>query len=534
MSDFPEPRRSLIAQAAVAAVLIAAVSAPALDLAVNGEDPESVLRELRKPAPRPALSLDPKALAEFPGHFDLWFQDAFGLRDVLIRSHNRLAVFGFGLSPVRTLLIGEKEWVFHVEQKAMETFRGAEPFEIWEMEHWQRCLELRRDFVVSQGGVFVVSFVPSKLEVYHELIPKRFTRLGPSRRVQLLEHLKEHSDLRIVDLLPALTAEKELDRPDRHVYYPHGVHWTDSGAAAASRVLLGALEGTPFEMTPLGRDAFETQYDHPHQDSWARRLHLEGEIVDQETGLDRIGGWKATKKRSGRRDYRKDRHFKQDDQSLPTAALFHDSMGPWLLPFLGEHFSRIDGLRRLNFSPRVLTELQPDVVFEVYSERQLATRWPVVPALSIQERLGRAFDASSDVRLLVDVTEDLELEPRLNEAALHRAEETLEIVVETGKHALMIPSFDASFPTAANEFLLLKLDFESAGKSQVDAAFKTSPTDTFDGVRSYSVEGRKGRHVVYIPMSNPRMLGEGLLLRLGTTPGRYVLHHLEIRAVRDE
>lgn len=509
------------------------MSAPAVHLALNGPDVESVRRELRNPAPLPPLSIDPKVLGAFPGGFDLWFQDAFGLRDFLIRTHNRIAVFGLGISPVETLLIGHKRWVFHLDKRAMESFRGLEPFEPWELEQWQRCLELRRDFVTSEGGVFVVSFVPSKLEVYAELIPEHFTRVGPTRRAQLLEHLRKHSDLRVVDLLPALTAEKELDRPDRHAYYPHGVHWTDSGAAAAHRELIKSLAGTPFASKALGRDAFETLAQASHRDSWARRLHLEGELVDQETGLRRIGGWKAKRASSKRSEYRKDRNFTQENSSLPTAALFHDSMGPSLLPFLGEHFSRTDGLRRLFFSPKALSELRPDVVFEVYSERQLATRWPIVPALALQDRLRGAFESSNDVRLLADVTQDLHLEPSLSGAKLSRTDGALEIAVESGGYALVVPSFDATMSTSTHEFLLLKLDLESTGDSQLDLAYKLAPDDLFDPVRSYAVEGQEGRNVLYVPLSNPRMLGEDLLLRVGRTRGRYVLHHMEIRAVTD-
>ena len=534
MDDFPEPPRSLFAQTAVVLGLVVGIAAPGIDLALHGPDVESVQRELRNPAPLPELSLDPEALAEFPRNFDLWFRDAFGLREVLIRAHNRIAVFGFGLSPVDTLLIGKKDWVFHIVQEAIQTFRGTDPFETWELQHWQRCLELRRDFVASQGGVFVVSFVPSKLEVYSELIPERFTRLGPTRRVQLLEHLRLNSDIRIVDLLPALLAEKELDRPDRHVYYPHGIHWTDAGAGAASRELIGALAGTPWATKPLGRDAFQTLYGEAHQDSWAGKLHLEGEIVDHETSLERMGGWRATKGKRPHGEYRKDRSFTQSGSSLPTAALFHDSMGPWLHPFLAEHFSRFDGLRRLYFTPRILRELQPDFVFEVFSERQLTTRWPIVPAMTIQDELGGAFEASRDVRLLADVTKDLELDTLLNAAVLSRVDGALEIAVETGGNALAIPPFDASFDESEGEFLLLKLDLEGTGESQLDAVYKTAADDPFDAIRSYAVEGEKGRHVLYIPLSNPRMLGSELYLRVGRTPGRYVLHHLEIRAVAAE
>ena len=40
MGEFPEPRRSLLAQAVAIAVLLSAVVAPGADLAINGIDTE--------------------------------------------------------------------------------------------------------------------------------------------------------------------------------------------------------------------------------------------------------------------------------------------------------------------------------------------------------------------------------------------------------------------------------------------------------------------------------------------------------------
>jgi hypothetical protein len=533
MDRFPEPRRSLLAQAVAAAVLLAAVVAPGADLAIHGADTESVKRERRNPAPFPKLGLSRTALVSFPRGFDRWFQDAFGLRDVLIRMHNRAAIFGLGISPIETLLVGDEGWIFHLEQKAMETFRGLEPFEEWELQQWKRCLELRRDVVRSQGGEFVVAHVPSKLEVYDDHVPARFKRVGSTRRVQLLEYLSEHSDLNVVDLLPALQAETRLDRPDRHAYFPHGVHWTDSGAAAASRQLIGSLGDGPFHLKPLSPEVFEPKYGVEHLDSWARRLHLEGEIVANETALQRVGGWRSHRNAPRDPAYRRDRNFTQDDASLPTAVLFHDSMGAWLIRFLAEHFSRIDGLRRIHFTPLILDELRADIVFEVFSERQLAMRWPTIPALAFQDGLSRAFESSDDVRLRLDPAHDLKLEPGLDQATLHRVEGALEIEVEASANALAIPSFDASMPTTVGEFLVLKLDLESPGEGQIDVSYKLAPDDPLDVLRSYALEGQEGRHVLYIPLSNPRMIGTDVLLRVGHRPGRYVLRHAEIRAVRE-
>ncbi len=534
MDEFPEPRRTLLAHGAVIAGLLVAISAPAADLAINGADVDSVKRERRSPAPFPSLGFSASALSAFPRGFDRWFQDAFGLRDVLIRMHNRIAVFSLGSSPIDTLLIGKDGWIFHLEQKAMESFRGLEPFEDWELEHWRRVLELRRDFVESLGAEYVVTHLPSKLEVYDHLVPERFVRVGPSRRAQLLAHMREHSNVRMVDVLPALKAEVAFDRPDRHVYYPHGVHWTDSGAAAAYRVLIDSLDDTPLSTDPLGREAFETLSDVGHRDSWAGRLHLEGEIKDQESGLRRIGGWRAEMKREKHARFRRDRHYLQPESSLPTAVLLHDSMGPWILPFMAEHFSRLEGVRRLYFPPEVLAEIKPDVVFDAIGERPLATRWPVGPTLAIQDRLERAFEKATDVRLLVDLNRELHLEPGMEQAVLSRLDGALEIAVEAGGNAVALPPFDATMPKSAGEFLLLKLDIEEPGESQIDVNYRFAVDGPVDVLNSYTVEGQQGRNVVYIPLSNPRMVGTGVLLRVGRTRGRYVLRHVEIRAVTDE
>src|SRR5258705_14011622 len=86
------------------ALLLAAICAPTLDQLLRPASVRSVQVEFREPAPRPVLALERAPLLAYPGQFNQWYGDSFGLRDKLIRWHNLLYWFRLGLSPTDQLV----------------------------------------------------------------------------------------------------------------------------------------------------------------------------------------------------------------------------------------------------------------------------------------------------------------------------------------------------------------------------------------------------------------------------------------------
>ena len=71
--------------------------------------------------------------------------------------------------------------------------------------------------------------------------------------------MSEHSDVRLLDIAPAIVAAKPEDGTGdttfRDLYSPHGVHWTPIGALAACAQIAGYLaehHGAPPQHAPQG------------------------------------------------------------------------------------------------------------------------------------------------------------------------------------------------------------------------------------------------------------------------------------------
>lgn len=343
--------------------------APLGDQILRPADERSALVELRKPHPAPTLDWSLRSLRAFPGDFERWYADCFGLRDRFIRAHNALAIWGLHDSPASNMVLGEDRWIFYRGNLSMETHRGTAPLRPEELERWREMLEERRDFLAARGIAFLYVIVPNKSEVYPERLPAAYDVIGPSRRAQFFEHMAAHSDVAVVDLLPALLEEKAFDHERDHVYFPLGTHWGSRGAWAGYRVIAQRLRSWFPEMQPWSRHEFIAVRGHDSGDSWAWRLYLSDVLKQEFEVFVPIHGFSSGKTVHPSRDAR-DSLFVHEDETLPIALVFHDSYGPTILPYLAQHFSQLIAYQwGGGFQKELVERHRPDVVIQIYSER---------------------------------------------------------------------------------------------------------------------------------------------------------------------
>ena len=513
------------------ALLFAGLVASPLVLAMGGVK-DSAKKEYRRSNPFPAISWSAEDLDRFPSGFDAWYQDIFGLRTELITAFNWSSAAGLRESPTDRFVIGKDKWIFHDESGAVDTFRGVLPFSRSELEQWRAALEQRSRWLASQGSTFLYAPIPSKLEVYPEQLPEHIKRIGQSRRAQLLEHLAQHSFVQTLDLLPALIEAKSTDGPGRHVYFPYGVHWTDLGARAAAEAISARLRELDVPAGPSGTlDDYKIVAAKNAIDSLAPRLHLEEYFTERECSLKPRVKEDARRAKWKEKLHREDSYWKGKDKSLPTAAVYHDSFGIWVLSFLAQSFRETHGLRHVYFEPALLADLKPDVVIQLQTERLLVAQVPMLLSGMGDEEFAAAFAASEDVRLEVAMDQPLEFLVPFDDGTVSVGSgpggPQLEIETLPGAAVLLTPTFD---PKTEDRCLVLRLDVETPKSSKPELFFKTEADREYGATRSYPFELRAGRHVYFVPLSYRKMQGE-LGLRLGVQPGEFILRDLDIRAV---
>jgi hypothetical protein len=352
---------------------LVAVSLPLGLLLLRGEGtPAWENRRLAELPPRPSSAREvyhlPRMLAEY-------FKDHFALRAELIRWQARAKVGWLRSSSSPEVILGREGWLFHVGEGEVEMFTGAMRFTSEGLEYWRRFLEATRDWAGRRGASFVVTFVPEKQTVYPELMPDGLTRArGASRQDQLIEHLKTRSDLRLVDLRPALAEAKAGGR----IYHRTDTHWNELGVFAAYTALGSELARQSGAAAPLPASEFEAAPD-TYSGDLAGMLGLQGVLKEERP---RLKPRRAARARFEGECGDAGRCASEvDDASLPRLLMYRDSASSYLIPLLAEHFSR--GVyvwdRQWKFSAELIERERPDVLVLEMVERRLMEAPPAAP-----------------------------------------------------------------------------------------------------------------------------------------------------------
>lgn len=369
METEPRPYRPAVEWLLIA-LFAAALVAPTIAESMKSEAQREaeIEHEWRRPAPFPALTARRADLVAFPEAYERWLNDHFGFRTTLIRWHNALRMFGLHTDPNERVTMGPWGWLFIGSPQYVGYHRAIEPFTTAELEEWREALEARRDFCAAHGAKYLFFLAPSKSTIYPEEMPERYARVGEETRAdQLYEYMREHSDVPMLDLRPALLAAKEHEV----LYYPLGSHWNDRGAFVAYTAILEALQPWFDRMEPRPRSAFRERPAPDQGDSWAGKLHL-GDLLRQESiQLEPIQNVPLPR---GKYPDLQGNHFFVQTQNewRPRMVMFRDSMASALVDLLAPHFSRSAFFwdRRM-VRPYVERE-HPDLVLQELVERDLS------------------------------------------------------------------------------------------------------------------------------------------------------------------
>jgi len=380
-------------------LFLGALAAPWADLLVRPDERRSPLnREHRQPSPRPALPRDARALHKFPAAFESWFEDSFGLRDILLRWHSRQSLGLLGVSPTPAVLLGKQGWYFFTGDRSVEAWRGRLPFGEPQLELWRKGLEARRDLLRAEGIDYLFVIAPNKETIYPDFMPDGLERVGPTRLEQFVAHLSSRSDLPFLDLRDALREARAQDTPQSHLYFEEGTHWNARGCLVAYQAILGRLAERHPELEPLpAREWRLVEFDGPG-DSWASNMYI-GDLSERR-GSEYVRQPQRRRARQlnpgleGRFGAGRRLLLGTEDPQLPRVLLLSDSFGPFVEWLLAENCSRLYSRWTYDFDPVEVLEFAPRVVVELWVERALVFRDPKVlgpkPGLKPEEEFARA------------------------------------------------------------------------------------------------------------------------------------------------
>jgi hypothetical protein len=371
------PARHPLRDAALVAGFVLALAVP-LVLTLLRPAPETMRFENRRPDPWPPLA-QVASLRTFATAVERAFADRLAGRGTLVAVHHAGKALLFGVSPVRTIMIGRDGWYYWLGEdgRSLDRFhRTTLPFADADIAALVAELERRRAFLAARGIGFVVVAVPEKYTIYPEHLPAWLRRGERTPLDRAVDAIVRAGRIRFVDLREPLAQAKARDR----VYYRTDSHWNLAGASVGYGEIMRAVTA---ELPPDKRRAVvpapRPPYD-PARDRFAgdlvHMLAIPGRV--QEEDFVPFGKLAATANercaqrvdRGGtRQPPRQD--YACTDASRPRLLMLHDSMGLPMIPLVAENFSHAVFVTTQELDPALLDEVAPDVVIQEFVERGL-------------------------------------------------------------------------------------------------------------------------------------------------------------------
>jgi hypothetical protein len=353
---------------------------PTADKLLNLDRAQS-MNENRPYAKFPKYQATLDGTRKFLSGLEAYFNDSFGFRRQLVRWERQLRWDLFHDTRGATVLKGKGDWLFFSDGRTVDDISGALPFSAVDLENWRTLLSGRRDWLKARGIAYLLVVPPDKQSVYPEELPSwLLARAGPARRLdQFFAYMRDHSDVPVLDLRPALAEAKTHGE----IYLHTDTHWNDRGAFAAYRRIMEELGALGLPAKALGAESFDETLSNQPGGDLVRLLGREGLVIEKDAP---ILSPKPPMPEIAQRPYLgmpgkkwlpiTEPVFSENPDAKMKALVFRDSFSGYLIKFFGYHFSRIVYLWQQNWDKPLIEREKPDVVMDVILERFLIYRNP--------------------------------------------------------------------------------------------------------------------------------------------------------------
>ena len=296
------------------------------------------------------------SLGEFAEGWERYAVDNFGFRPYLIRWNSILKLTFLGVSPVPSVILGKDSWLFYhsealADGNTINDFRGTIPLSQAELVRLQRQLEANQRAFAARNIAYLVAIVPNKSTIYSEYLPDSIRTFRSTTRLdQLVDHMRRHSQVKILDLRDALFRAKS----EHPVYWKTDSHWNSYGAYIGYVEIMRQLSAylPALAPAPIAADAVKTERA-PTGGDLAHMLFLQDAMAEEN-----------------------DTRFNLDNAPNPLqmgSLIFrHDSFGDGLYPYLHRSFKELANIAP--FAPyrfEAIFEKHPEAVLHVFAERYI-------------------------------------------------------------------------------------------------------------------------------------------------------------------
>ena len=481
----------------------------------------------------PPLSWSYKQIAEFPGKFEEYYNDHFGLRDSLVFYQQLFSFKLFNVSSSDFVTVGRDEWLFFNGDGAMHAFMGLMPLSSVYLQSCRWTLQDRRDWLAEQGIKYLFLPVPNKESIYPEFLPRRIQRrAGKSLYDQIISSLEEQPGFaEYLDLKKTFLEKKH----DKQLYFRTDSHWNYNGAFVAYRDIVSGLTLQGIPVAPLSAQDLNWRTTDFSGDLTVllhmyNTLHEVAPLVEVEhpcpSAPHRAAAPVAAA--AGLAGFADDpRHFVMVQgcvDSKSTVLVIHDSFGEFLKPFLSNSFAKVFYVKRgLSEIKDFIEWARPDVIIDQRVERNLLLA--LAPDRAIETvLLKKRFPQSDNLVFRLDRRSTEEDFTHLPTVAVEQRADGLLIKSEE-QYPFLSFTYDPG-PGAAP--LMVRMSLTSSQETQWLLYYATEEFSDFLPAHTISMPVQKGYNEFFFRLPYPGTAGK-LQFHPGVAPGEYVLHSFSIK-----
>ena len=511
-------------------LFLIAISLPGMLLILQYEA-DTHLDEKRTLAPLPKMPFKLNEFASFPGKFEKYFNDHFGLRALFVRIHNRLTSQLLNLSQ-NQVTVGSNGWLYLT--RATVDNADYTPFSEVELRTWKESLETKRDWLTEQGIPYLFVIGANKTAIYPEYFPGYESNgAAQTRQDQLIAYLKINSDIDLVDVRPALLEARKKNR----LFLKTDSHLNTFGAYIAYREIISAIGNSldkEIKPSPIGR--FRIEYENGTGGNLANMLGLQVDYEEEYVRFNRKEGDEAPKLKILEGDDLDQANIASPwvwgvtfangkDLDAPKALFFGDSYIVELFSFLRDHFSHSSFAVANAIDSKFIFNENPDIVVQELIEFKLAMP-PENDSYDIMEFHSRRFFNIAD-KLIMKNADELRNEVNLVRGLSWTKGQLASTLKSTGRKALaLLPAVEAQ----DNKRTLVRITIYSARDTHAYLFYGVP--DNKDFSKKFSVERRihAGKNELTFEIVHPEFNGK-LALLPGKKAGVYAIDEFEVRVI---
>lgn len=332
--------------------------------------------EKRVLASKPELKeLSFRAISNYTKRFERYFNDHFGLRNMLVSLNSIIHVKLFGISPIKSVIVGKQGWLFFNDSKdgvGLQDYAGEGSFKTEEVELIRHKIVSLNERLRKKNIHFLLVLVPDKQTVYPEYFPLLVSRKKSTvtRIDQVCEGLKG-SGVDLVDLRTKMWSSKgSYQYP---LYYRTDTHWNNIGAFLGYEEIIRHVRNYYPQVDRAKLSFFDVLPGNRHYGDLEVMMNMRWPISDTEITLkpktppkampvplvyEPNAGWAPV-------------GAQINNKRLPKLVMFGDSFSLNLVPYLSENFSRSVYIWKSDVDFSVIEQEKPDIVIFEIVERYL-------------------------------------------------------------------------------------------------------------------------------------------------------------------